>query len=130
MGGTICNFSTQLKFLFGYDDALDVINDAVPPSIPLGTNPTLPQQIFATHAIGGVVGNLLTALFAQSSVAGFDGITQIPGGWLDHHYIQLAYQLADSAAGMSYSFVMTVSNFYAAICLVLSDTSVLLFLLL
>lgn len=31
----------------------------------------------------------------------------IPGGWLDHHYIQLAYQLADSMAGLSYSFVMT-----------------------
>ena len=55
------------------------------------------------------MGNVLTALFAQSSVAGFDGIAVIPGGWLDHHYIQLGIQLADSTAGMSYSFVMTVS---------------------
>ncbi|KAF8817250.1 ammonium transporter [Phlegmacium glaucopus] len=86
LGGTICNFGTQLKFLLGYDDALD---------------------IFATLTIGGVVGDLLTGIFAQSSVAGFDGITNIPGGWLDHHYIQLAYQLADSAAGLTYSFVMT-----------------------
>jgi Amt family ammonium transporter len=31
----------------------------------------------------------------------------IPGGWLNHHYIQLGYQLADSVAGFSYSFVMT-----------------------
>jgi ammonia channel protein AmtB len=51
---------------------------------------------------------ILTALFAQSSVAGFDGITEIPGGWIDHHYIQLGYQIADSAAGFGYSFVMTV----------------------
>jgi len=51
----------------------------------------------------------LTGIFAQSSVAGFDGFTRIPGGWLDHHYIQLGIQLADSTAGMSYSFVMTVS---------------------
>jgi len=86
LGGTACNFATQLKFLFGYDDALD---------------------IFATHALGGVVGNILTGIFAQSSVAGFDGYTHIQGGWLDHHYIQLGYQLADSTAGMSYSFVMT-----------------------
>ncbi|KAF8662795.1 hypothetical protein AX16_001079 [Volvariella volvacea WC 439] len=86
MAGTVCNFATQLKFICGYDDSLDV---------------------FASHAVGGIVGNLLTALFAQASIAGFDGITEIPGGWLDHHYIQLAYQLADSAAGLGYSFVMT-----------------------
>jgi len=86
MAGTLCNFATQLKFLLQYDDCLD---------------------IFASHAIGGVIGNVLTGLFAQASVAGFDGITVIPGGWLDHHYIQLGYQVADSVAGMSYSFVMT-----------------------
>lgn len=84
--GTVCNFATQLKFLAGYDDALD---------------------IFASHAVGGLVGNILTALFAQASVAGSDGYTIIRGGWLDHHYAQLAIHLADSAAGMSYSFVMT-----------------------
>jgi Amt family ammonium transporter len=84
--GTICNFATQLKFIFKYDDALD---------------------IFASHAVGGIVGNLLTGLFAQASIAASDGITTIPGGWLDHHYIQLGYQAADSAAGLSYSFVVT-----------------------
>ncbi|KAI0682436.1 ammonium transporter [Cytidiella melzeri] len=86
MAGTVCNFATQLKFLLKYDDCLD---------------------IFASHAIGGIVGNVLTGLFAQASVAGFDGITVIPGGWLDHHYIQLGYQIADSVSGLSYSFVMT-----------------------
>ncbi|KAG5652697.1 hypothetical protein H0H81_004082 [Sphagnurus paluster] len=86
VGGTACNFATQLKFLAGYDDALDV---------------------FASHTVGGVVGNLLTAFFAQASVAGFDGITVINGGWLDHHWIQLGYQAADSVTGLSYSFVMT-----------------------
>ncbi|KAG1720247.1 ammonium transporter AmtB-like domain-containing protein [Suillus lakei] len=68
MAGTVCNFATQLKFIFGYDDTLD---------------------IFASHAIGGIVGN--------SSVAGADDITTIPGGWLDHNYRQLSIQLADSA---------------------------------
>lgn len=55
-----------------------------------------------------MVGNILTALFAQASVAGFDGFTVIPGGWLDRHWVQLGYQVADSAAGFAYSFVMTV----------------------
>ncbi|KAJ6576086.1 ammonium transporter [Mycena vulgaris] len=86
MAGTLCNFATQLKFVFGYDDTLD---------------------IFASHGVGGIVGNLLTGLFAQSRVALYDGSTAIAGGWLDHHYIQLAYQLADSVASLSYSFVMT-----------------------
>lgn len=58
------------------------------------------------HAIGGMTGCWLTALFAQASVAGLDG-TEIPGGWFDHHWIQLPYQMADSVAGMSYAFVMT-----------------------
>ncbi|KAF8629378.1 hypothetical protein AX17_005674 [Amanita inopinata Kibby_2008] len=86
LGGTVCNFATKLKFLCKYDDALD---------------------IFASHAIGGIVGNILTALFAQSSVAEFDGFTSIPGGWIDHHWVQLGIQLADSSSGLGYSFVVT-----------------------
>lgn len=86
MAGTVCNFATQLKFIFKFDDTLD---------------------IFASHAIGGVVGNILTGLFAQASVAGADGITTILGGWLDHNYRQLGIQLADSVSGLAYSFVMT-----------------------
>ena len=46
---------------------------------------------------------LLTALFAQASVGGFDG------GWFDYHWIQLAHQLADSAAGFGYNLVITVN---------------------
>ena len=31
----------------------------------------------------------------------------IPGGWLNGHYIQFAYQLADCVTGFSYSFFGT-----------------------
>jgi Amt family ammonium transporter len=86
IGGTVCNFATQIKFVFDYDDALD---------------------IFAVHGIGGLVGNILTGIFAQASVAGADGTTHIPGGWIDGHFVQLGWQLADSVAGMSYSIVVT-----------------------
>jgi len=101
MAGTLCNFATQLKFLFKYDDTLD---------------------IFASHAVGGIVGNVLTGLFAQASVAGADGITVIPGGWLDHNYRQLGIQLADSVSGLSYSFVMTtvilwIMHYIPGLCL-------------
>lgn len=37
-------------------------------------------------------------------IARLDGSTQIDGGWLNRNYIQLVYQLADSVAGIAYSF--------------------------
>ena len=40
-------------------------------------------------------------------IAALDGSSQISGGWVNQHYIQLGYQLADSVAGFSYSFVLT-----------------------
>lgn len=86
VGGIACNLATKLKFLIGVDDALD---------------------IFAEHCIGGIVGNLLTGLFAANYIAHLDGFTVIPGGWLNQNYVQLGYQLADCAAGFSYSFVVT-----------------------
>ncbi len=100
VGGAACNYATKLKFLIGIDDALD---------------------IFAVHAIGGIVGNILTGFFAayvqpeysygpwmltRSSdyIVHLDGYSSLPGGWLSHNYVQLGYQLADSATGFAYSF--------------------------
>lgn len=37
-------------------------------------------------------------------IAHLDGYSEIDGGWLNHHWVQLAYQLADSVAGLAYSF--------------------------
>ncbi|KUI63998.1 Ammonium transporter 1 [Cytospora mali] len=86
VGGLACNLATKIKFWLGIDDALDV---------------------FAEHAVGGIVGNLLTGLFASKYVTHLDGFTEIDGGWINHNYIQLAYQLADCVAGFSWSFVVT-----------------------
>ena len=35
MAGTLCNFATQLKFVFGYDDCLDVRPLSLPRSFAL-----------------------------------------------------------------------------------------------
>jgi len=86
VGGVACNYATKLKFVFGIDDALD---------------------IFAIHGVGGLVGDLLTGLFAADYITHLDGATTIAGGWINHHYIQLAYQLCDGVTGMAYSFVMS-----------------------
>lgn len=36
-----------------------------------------------------------------------DGSTEIDGGWINHNYVQLGYQLADSVSGLAYSFFGT-----------------------
>lgn len=40
-------------------------------------------------------------------IAHLDGYTVIQGGWLNHHWVQLGYQLADSFTGGAYSFLGT-----------------------
>lgn len=40
-------------------------------------------------------------------IAHLDGVTNIDGGWINKHYIQLGYQLADSVSGMAYAFFGT-----------------------
>jgi len=45
-------------------------------------------------------------------IAALDGYTVIAGGWINHHWIQLGYQLADSVAGGAYSFGMTIIILY------------------
>jgi len=85
-GGIFCNYATKLKYFLRCDDALD---------------------IFAVHGVGGFVGNILTAFFAADYIAHLDGYTVIPGGFLNHNWIQLGYQLADSVTGAAYSFAGT-----------------------
>ena len=84
LAGIACNFATKIKFWLKVDDALD---------------------IFAVHAIGGLVGDLCTGLFASSYIAHLDGSTVIEGGWVNGHWVQLGIQLADGLTGGAYSFV-------------------------
>jgi Amt family ammonium transporter len=86
LGGAFANYGTKLKFVLGIDDALD---------------------IFAVHGIGGLVGNVCTAFFAADYIARLDGESVIPGGWLNHNWVQFPIQLADSFTGGIYSFVLT-----------------------
>ncbi|CAG8510507.1 7550_t:CDS:2 [Funneliformis mosseae] len=85
VGGTFCNLAVKLKHLLDFDDALDV---------------------FAVHGVGGICGNLLTGIFAQKEVAALSDEV-IKGGWLDGNWVQVLYQLADSCAGLAYSFCIT-----------------------
>ena len=74
------------KHRLGFDDALDS---------------------FGLHGVGGIVGNLLTGIFASSQIAALDG-TVIVGGWLDGNFSMILIQLAACCAGFAWSFFMTL----------------------
>ena len=76
-----------MKFLLRIDDALDLA---------------------AEHAMGGIIGLLFNALFADKNLIALDGVnTSAPGGWLNHHYKQLYIQFAYVCATVGYAFFMT-----------------------
>lgn len=87
-----CNYAVDLKNILKIDDGMDV---------------------FSLHAVGGFVGSCLTGLFAADYVAATDGsvaadpTAAIDGGWLNHHYKQLGYQLAACTSILLWSFTMT-----------------------
>ncbi|KAG9314695.1 ammonium transporter [Chiua virens] len=85
--GFVCNYATKVKFFLRIDDALD---------------------LFAEHAVGGVIGLLANGLFASHSIIALDGVnTSINGGWIDHNYKQLYIQFAYVCATCAYAFVAT-----------------------
>ncbi|KAJ7456622.1 ammonium transporter, partial [Mycena latifolia] len=89
MSGSLCNFATKVKFMVGIDDALD---------------------LFAEHAVGGIVGLLGNGLFASTDIISLDGVnTSVPGGWVDHNYKQLYMQFAYIVAVCVYTFVVTAA---------------------
>jgi Amt family ammonium transporter len=88
VSAVVSNLATRLKSTMRVDD---------------------PMDIFAVHALAGVVGCLMTGIFAQSSVAANDGFTEIPGGWLNGHWIQLGKQVAWVAVGAGWTFVVTIA---------------------
>lgn len=87
LSGSLCNFATKIKFLVRVDDALD---------------------LFAEHAVGGIIGLLLNAFFASSSIIAMDDVSfGVSGGWVDHNWKQLYIQFAYVIATCAYTFVMT-----------------------
>ncbi|KXN70069.1 ammonium transporter 2 [Conidiobolus coronatus NRRL 28638] len=86
VGAIVCNFAVRFKQWMHYDDALDV---------------------FAVHGVGGIVGSLLTGIFASAKVAGLDPDIKIAGGWVDGNWMQILYQLADICAAAVWSALIT-----------------------
>ncbi|KAI9319918.1 ammonium transporter AmtB-like domain-containing protein, partial [Dichotomocladium elegans] len=92
LGAIACNYAVRYKHKYGFDDALDV---------------------FTVHYIGGIVGLVLTGIFAERYVIGLGAPPGTPldeiqiGGWLDGHWVQVPVQLAMIATVSGWSFVIT-----------------------
>jgi len=84
VGGPICYFGARLKNYFGFEDALDA---------------------FGTHAVGGVLGGLLTGLFANEDIGGVNGAFYGSGE-------QLGKQLAGVLLTIAYTLVVSYIILY------------------
>ncbi|KAF4126965.1 ammonium transporter, Amt family [Geosmithia morbida] len=83
----VCFYCVRYKHVIGVDDGLD---------------------IWAIHGMGGVVGDIMTGFFATGFVPALDGVTvDNPGGWYDHHWIQMGYQLAGAVTCAAWSFFVS-----------------------
>ncbi|CAL8125811.1 unnamed protein product [Orchesella dallaii] len=86
VGSLACLWAIKLKDVIGIDDCMDVA---------------------AVHGVGGLVGTLLTGIFAQNYYATLGGGNTIEGGWLDGNWIQLLKQLTGGCVGLVWSLVVT-----------------------
>jgi ammonium transporter, Amt family len=82
IAGVVCAYAVRLKFRFGYDDSLDVVG---------------------VHMVGGMVGALLTGIFADLAIneAGADGL--VNGGGLT----LLGKQVVAVGVTIGFSFLVT-----------------------
>ncbi|ANB13333.1 ammonium permease MEP3 [Sugiyamaella lignohabitans] len=82
-GGCICNLSTKIKFFLDIDDALDV---------------------FAVHGVGGLMGTILTGVFATTSI---DADIR-SGGLIDGKILLLLHQTIVGSVTGIYAFFMSI----------------------
>lgn len=78
-----------MKYYLRIDDALD---------------------IFAEHAVAGMLGLMANALFSATYIIGLDGVNTgiITGGWINHNYRQFYVQLAYILAATGWAFTMSL----------------------
>ena len=82
VSGTVCFFSaTTMKRAFGYDDSLDA---------------------FGVHGVGGIIGAMLTGVFAAPALGGYAELSSI-GGQVWIQFISVAATIGYSAVG---SFIL------------------------
>ena len=83
IAGVGCFYGSQLKYKFGYDDTLDV---------------------FGIHCVGGIIGAILTGVFAVSAVGGVGGLLET--GDANQLFAQIEGVLATLIYSGTVSFIL------------------------
>lgn len=65
------------------------------------------SKSWVVHGVGGIIGGILTGIFASKEFTSLDGVSEIAGGWIDGNFVQLGYQLADVTAITAWSAIFT-----------------------
>lgn len=60
------------------------------------------------HGFGGIIADVLTGVFATKTVAGYDGVTEIDGGWIDGNFVQVGYQFASWVTIVAWTTAFTL----------------------
>lgn len=114
IGSLVCYVAIHYKHKMGIDDCLDVFGGECIQQIKINyIYIKLIWLLFLVHYVGGLVGLILTGVFAQQSIIalGYPEGTSTDimpkGGWLDGNWMQVPYQLAGIAAVSAWSFVVT-----------------------
>lgn len=94
IAGCLCCLATKINYLLQVDDTFTAL---------------------ACHGLGGFMGLVFTGIFADQSVIRLDGTKTCsnnipacqPGGWVNHHWMQILIQLAGAAAAAGWALVLT-----------------------
>ncbi|KAL3424074.1 ammonium transporter [Phlyctema vagabunda] len=68
-------------------------------------------EVFKLHGVGGIIGSILTGIFATSTVSLLDGSSEYSGA-LDGVGVQVGRQFADVTSISAYSFVVSLVLLY------------------
>ncbi|KAI6033533.1 ammonium transporter family-domain-containing protein [Pisolithus microcarpus] len=86
ISGVVCNYGTKVKLILGINNAFD---------------------IFAVHAVGGIISLLSNGIFASCLVIALDGVNvNVNGGWVNHNWKQLYVQFDYICAASGYTFMV------------------------
>lgn len=83
-----CNLAVDIKHILRIDDGLDV---------------------YSLHGVGGCIGSVMTGIFAADYINALAGVEGAPisGGWINHHWKQVGYQLAALCSTVAWTCVVT-----------------------
>ncbi|OLY83395.1 Ammonium transporter 1 [Smittium mucronatum] len=63
-------------------------------------------NVFGCHGVSGLVGSILTGVFASKKVASYSG-TDIKGGWVNGNFVQVPIQLLASITTLAWASLIT-----------------------